>query len=239
LASVLAWIATEIDGLVASVAVVRDTTAAMESMPEWFPGGVAIREFYSDGPGDLTATIHAAVQSGDAPVVMFIDLSVTHVARNSLSEITSWALMHPEIAFVGALILTHGETVAEAGRIVGEGLRTLPLFRDTPLRHWGPLGGPLWYRNVSAVSPTLAAFKRDSLHLEQQFDQSWPKAFAGCCLDAIAGRLRGVVSPHARAYLNHLPEETLVDWDESFGDDPYFHPAFGSVNPLALKSSVS
>ena len=126
------------------------------------------------------------------------------------------------------------DLLVEAGRIVGSGHRSLPLFRDMPLRHWGAFGGPLWYRNVSAVSPAACAFKRKAWRQQAHAGLAWNEAFVAHCLDAGPLGQRGMVTPHARFYLPQLPDAADFEADPSFGEDPCFHPAFASVSPLTL-----
>jgi hypothetical protein len=164
---------------------------------------------------------------------VLIDLAVKYFARHSILDLAGWVLKHPEIGFATALVLLDSEIVVEAGHVVGEGGSTQPLFRGMPLRHWGPLGGPLWYRNISAASATAIAFKRDRLQLQKHIATPWPEAIAAICGDLRNADLRGVLSPHARAYLAHMPALS-GSWHESMRDDPYFHSAFCSVSPLTL-----
>lgn len=235
LEKMLAWLVSENDGIIASISIVHDIQLLKPDFIQ-MRAGVQIRQFIFNDECSMTLAMHSAAQSGQGTVLLLIDLAVFRVARGSLRELAGWAWQHQEIAFVGALLLTSGDTVVESGRIIDNEFNTLPLFRGTPLRHWGPLGGPLWFRNVSAVAPTVVAFKRRAWHLERSIHLEWPKAFASCCVDATADGLRGMVTPHARAYLDRMPTEPLVQWNSSFSSDPYFHPAFSSAVPLTIST---
>jgi hypothetical protein len=234
LTALLDTILVEAEGTLASVSLVTGPAFDASAVPERLPGGIPVRVLKADNEIAMTAAIDEVGRAGNAPVVLLLDLAITRLAKDTLRDLVGWALLHPEISFVSALVLLEDDTVVEAGRVVGEALQTLPLFRSMPLRHYGPLGGPLWYRNVSSASATAVAFKRDVWRLGGRVGLSWPQAFAGCCADALTSGRRGMVTPHARVYLENLPEEALCDWHDSFRADPFFHPAFGSLNPLAF-----
>jgi len=174
-----------------------------------------------------------AINKGKAPIVLLLNQGVRRLAPRTVQELTGWVLNHPEIAFASALVLLEDDTVVEAGRISGEASITQPLFRGTPMRHWGPFGGPLWYRNVSVAADTAIAFKRETMNLNCQENESWSQAFPRICQAVSAKNQRGLISPHARVYLEDMPK--LEDsWHESMRRDRYFHPAFRSVTPLKL-----
>lgn len=236
LAKVIAWLADENSELISSISLVHDAKAALKGNVDRLPGGIEIQEFLVESESGMASAMHCATQAGQGTVLLFVDLAVSEVARGTLRELAGWVGLHQEIAFAGALLMTRGDTVVESGRIVGEGFSTLPLFRGTALRHWGPLGGPLWFRNVSAVSPTAAAFKRSAWHLANWLHLDWQEAFVRCCASATKEGLRGMVSPHARAYVDSMPSEPSAQWHSSFGKDPYFHPAFSSVMPLTISN---
>ena len=187
--------------------------------------------------GDEAGMMQRAAQLGGAPVLMFLDANVVRLAGASLRELTGWLLLHPEIAFASGITLTDNDCVVEAGRAFADNGRTAPLFRNTPLRHWSVFGGPLWYRNVSAAYPYLAGCKRDDWNRSLAAGRptgSWQETFAAQCVAMAADRRRGLVTPHARAYVQAMPLQAPADTHESYSGDPYFHPAFASVSPLSL-----
>ncbi|MBD9443982.1 glycosyltransferase [Rhizobium sp. RHZ01] len=224
----------EADGLLASVSLIASSDFDLSIIPDWLPGGIQVHKIVADGETALTEAVDQAARAGEAPVVMLLDAKVKRLGRHSLRELVGWTLLHPEIAFASALVMLQDDTVIEAGRVAGDDLRTQPLFRGMPLRHWGPLGGPLWYRNVSSVASTAVAFKRDACLFSNYIGRSLADAVAGCCAGAVSSTRRGLVTPYARVYLDSLPDEVTCDWHESFRSDPFFHPAFGSVQPLTL-----
>lgn len=151
----------------------------------------------------------------------------------ALHEVTSWTLQHPDIVFSSAVLFASGDRIIEAGRIIGKNFKTLPLFREAP-HHCDLFGKPLWYRNVSAVSPIFSTFRRNAWHLKSYLALPWPKAFSACCIDAAKEGRRGIVTGQARIYLDKVPVEVLPNWHESFQADPYFHPGFDAVMPIKL-----
>lgn len=231
-ASVIRRLVDQCEGMLASVTLCWSGLGEPPVLPKRLTGGVPFAVVRSQA-GDKSGAIAGAVEAGSAPAVLLLDVAVTRLARNSLRDLTGWVLKHPEIGFSSALVLLDDDTVVEAGRVVGFGGVTQPLFRGMPLRHWGPLGGPLWYRNVSAAGDTAIAFKRDRLQLSKYRGAPWARAIVAICADVCSTDLRGVVVPHARAYVDRMP--ALSDaWHDSMRNDPYFHPAFMSVVPLAL-----
>ena len=222
------------EGLLASVTLIWLGQEEPPVLPKQLLGGVSFAIVRAPS-GDKTGALANAVAATSAPVVLLLDVCVTRLARHSLRDLTGWILKHPEIGFASALVQLDDGTVVEAGRVVGLGGVTQPLFRGTPLRHWGPLGGPLWHRNVSAAGDTAIAFKRANLQLAKYQALSWSQAIVAICTDIRSSNLRGVVIPHARAFVDHMPVLNGA-WQDSMREDPYFHPAFRSVVPLELNS---
>lgn len=184
---------------------------------------------------DKSSAVAEAIRSSSAPAVLLLDLQFTSLSPLSIKDLTGWVLKHPEIGFASAVGLLRDETVVEAGRVVGSGNQTLPLFRGMPLRHWGPLGGPLWYRNVSAAGDLAIVFDRGRLNPNLHETQPWLQALAAICADVCGKDRRGVVSPHARVFIESMPAE-IGKWNEAMREDPYFHPSFRSVTPLEFGS---
>lgn len=231
-ASVTHLLTEQCEGMLASVTLCWSGFGEPPVLPKRLPGNVPFTVTRSPA-GNKTGAIADAVEAGNAPAVVLLDIAVNRLARHTLRDLAGWVLKHPEIGFASALVLLNDDTVVEAGRVVGSEGATQPLFRGVPLRHMGPMGGPLWYRNVSAAGDTAIAFKRDQLQLTKYRDTSWNQTIVAICADVCNTGRRGVVIPHARAFVNHMP--ALSDaWHESMRNDPYFHPAFMSVVPLAL-----
>lgn len=231
-ASVIRLLVDQCEGMLASVTLCWSGLGEPPVLPKRLPGGVPFAVVRSPA-GDKTGAIADAVEAGSAPAVLLLDVAVKRLARHSLRDLAGWVLKHPEIGFSSALVLLDDDTVVEAGRVVGLGGVTQPLFRGMPLRHWGPIGGPLWYRNILAAGDTAIAFKRDRLQLSKYRGAPWAQAIVAICADVRSTDRRGVVVPHARAFVDRMP--ALSDaWHESMRNDPYFHPAFMSVVPLAL-----
>lgn len=224
--------------LFASITIISRSSFDLASIQKKLPLDIPLHQLIVRDDLEKSSAIEETLQKTKAPVILLFDLSIMHMAKNTLSELTGWALLHPDIAFVTPLILLKDNTVAEAGRIKGDNLQTLPFFHQTPLYHYGPLGGPLWFRNVSCCSSTAVAFKRDAWHVEQDSSLPWPQAFTKFCEKALRHGRRGLVTPHARVVLKSYDEqEPLCAWDDSFRKDPYFNPAFSSIFPLTMDKS--
>lgn len=234
----LTTLSKELDDLVSSITLVRHSgDSEGQYTPEIF-GSTPFYQFTYDSPLDETDAIVKASHNGTAPVIVFVDSEIVSFGENWLRELTGWVHLHPDISFAGAIVLEKNEVVVECGRVVGENGRSLPLFRNMPLRHWSWFGGPLWFRNVSAVSPCTAACKREDWNNTKGMDDNtkpWMETFTTRCKAMLIRGRRGLVTPHARVYLDSMPDEPLPAWDDSFTKDPYFHPAFRSVTPLMLK----
>jgi hypothetical protein len=195
--------------------------------------------FFSGGEEEKTRAMLEASE-GTGQVLIFLSARIGRLGEDALVELAGWAGCHPEIAFAGALAMLDDDTVVEAGLILNGAGEGCPLFRGTPLRSWGWLGGPLWYRNCSAVSPDAVAFKRSIWQstdlLPSMRGKDWRSEFLQRCRIATKSRYRGMVDPHARIYFGSMPAGTMPLWDDSFREDPYFNPAFSSVSPLRLQS---
>ena len=218
-------------GQLASITVLIDHKATI-SLPTKLPGGVPLHVLRIESI-DAVA-IAQAIAIGAASAVVLLDYCALELSLNALQDLSGWVLKHPEIGFASPLILINNDTVVEAGRIVGDDYQSQPLFQGMPLRHWGPHGGPLWYRNVSAGSPGAIAFKRDQFNLSLYSSLSIEKAVVACCIETLSRGFRGVVSPHARIQINKTSFKANSTWHESMRHDPYFHPAFCSVAPLKI-----
>jgi hypothetical protein len=65
------------------------------------------------------------------------------------------------------------------------------------------------------------------LWINDQFnDLSWEKQMVAFCVDTIKQGYRGLVNPHVKVFFDEEIKPACVNLDPSFGDDPYFHPAF-------------
>ena len=199
-------------------------------------GTVPVRHVPVSGSRGTTAAILEAASAGSGSVLAFLDTDVDHATPGWIDELAGWVLGHPEIAFVGSLLLTPLDEVLEAGRVTGASGTSAALFNGTPLRHWGPLGGPLWFRNVSAVGPHAAACRRSWWPAvtagESRLD--WREVFVARC-ERMTAEGRGVVSPHVRIVRSRRESDDRHYWDDTFRDDPYFHPGFESVAPLRMR----
>lgn len=217
---------------VASVSIVGGMD---DSTPIRF-SGIPVRRFTTRGPTDRTAAILEAAAAGTGSVIAFFDADIERASPGWIDELAGWVLGHGEIAFAGSLLLTPADEVLEAGRVLGSSGTSAPLFNGSPLRHWGPLGGPLWFRNVSAVGPHAVACRRalwpaiapGEMHLD------WSEAFVARCEKMSQGG-RGLVSPHARMVRSRRAADDRHYWDDTFREDPYFHPGFESVAPLRMR----
>lgn len=231
-ASAISQVIEQCEGMLASVTLCWTGLREPPLISNQLASGISFTVVRSP-EGDKTSMIATALATGSAPAVLLLDLAVRRLARHSLRDLAGWVLKHPEIGFSSALVLLDDNTVVEAGRIVGSSGEAQPLFRGMPLRHWGTFGGPLWYRNVSAAGDTAIAFKRDRLQLSKYQGVPWQRAIVAICADVRSTDRRGVVVPHARAYVDRMPD--LYDsWHDSMRSDSYFHPAFASVVPLLL-----
>jgi glycosyltransferase involved in cell wall biosynthesis len=138
------------------------------------------------------------------------------------------------------LILDAGGDVVESGLVVDVHGRGSPLFRGAPLRQWGWLGGPLWYRNFSACSPWFAAVNAADYRSVGGLDRRrpWPEAFVRLGTALRSRGRRGVLDPQVRVTLADGALPSVPPFDSSLADDPCFHPAFESVVPLRLAGSA-
>jgi glycosyltransferase involved in cell wall biosynthesis/GT2 family glycosyltransferase len=195
------------------------------------------------GPAYPT-TAHYAEAIGRAEVatgvLFFISGQVANVSPEWLDELAGWVLLHPGVGLASGLILDAGGDVVESGLVVDVHGRGSPLFRGAPLRQWGWLGGPLWYRNFSACSPWFAAVNAADYRSVGGLDRRrpWPEAFVRLGTALRSRGRRGVLDPQVRVTLADGALPSVPPFDSSLADDPYFHPAFESVVPLRLAGSA-
>jgi hypothetical protein len=185
------------------------------------------------------AALEAAMHRSDATTtsVLLLDGRVSSITQGLAAELAGWAGGHPQIAWAGATLMLDHDTVREAGRVVAPDGASAPLFRDAPMHVSGWFGSPLWYRNARAVSPSAVAIKaallRDALDATEGNDR---EAFVRFCMGLLQGERRGLVTPHAQAWAADTDPEGVRNDGDDFAADPYFHPSFARVNPLALRA---
>jgi len=185
------------------------------------------------------ATLAEAAKRDTPDVVLFVSGQIVRFQEGWIEELSGWVLNHPDIGFTSALILTNKNIVVEAGLIVDKYDNGYPLFYGSNLYTWETFGGALWYRNCSASSPWAIAFNyKDYLSLGglPTNSSSIKHSIIKLCQASRTTNKRGLVNPHARAFLIDLPEYNLPKFDCSLTNDPYFHPAFKSVAPLKLRT---
>ncbi len=184
----------------------------------------------SEGNSKL-ATLADAARQDTADVVLFVSGQVVRFQEGWIQELSGWVFNHPDIGFASALILTNQNIVVEAGLVVDKDGNGSPLFYGNKLYSWEIFGGALWYRNCSASSPWAVAFSYEhylSLGGLSTNSFSVQDAMIKLCQASRATNKRGLVNPHARAFLIDLPDNITLKYDDSLAYDPYFHPAFGS-----------
>ncbi|MFS0516260.1 glycosyltransferase [Nostoc sp. UIC 10607] len=192
----------------------------------------------SEGNSKL-ATLAEAAKQDTTDVVLFVSGQVVKFEKGWIEELSGWVLNHPDIGFASALILTNQNIVVEAGLIIDKYGNGSPLFYGSNLYSWEIFGGALWYRNCSASSPWAVAFSYEhylTLGGLSRDSSSVQHSMIKLCQASRATNKRGLVNPHARAFLLDLPGNNVPKFDDSLADDPYFHPAFASVVPLKLRS---
>ena len=190
-----------------------------------------------EGKSKLIALAEAAKQN-TADVVLFVSGQVVKFKEEWIQELSNWVIHHPDIGFASALVLTTKDIVVEAGLVIDNLNNGYPLFRGTTLYSWGVFGGSLWYRNCSASSPWALAFSYEhylSLGGLNTDSSSVLDSMIRLCKASRANNKRGLVNPHARAFIEDLPRNDLPDFHESLSNDPYFHPALDFSTPLKLK----
>ncbi|MDQ3159772.1 MAG: hypothetical protein M3Q51_01970, partial [Pseudomonadota bacterium] len=149
-------------------------------------------------------------------------------------ELSGWVSHHPDIAWASALALDPDGLVYEAGRVVGHGDCSAPLFRGVHPYTFGWFGGPLWYRNATAASPYAIAMDASAVGDAVAQLPDGCTSFATLCRMLVSTGRRGLVNPHARIHLRQSLEPTWPNDGALYKDDPYFNPVFRSVNPLSL-----
>ena len=190
-----------------------------------------------EGKSKLIALAEAAKQN-IADVVLFVSGKVVKFKEEWIQELSDWVIHHPNIGFASALVLTTKDIVVEAGLVIDNLNNGYPLFRETTLYSWGIFGGSLWYRNCSASSPWALSFSYEhylSLGGLNTDSSSVQDSIIQLCKASRANNKRGLVNPHARAFIEDLPVNDLPYFHESLSNDPYFHPALDFSTPLKLK----
>ncbi|MTJ46685.1 glycosyltransferase [Dolichospermum sp. UHCC 0259] len=183
-------------------------------------------------------TLAEAAKQNIADVVLFVSGQVVKFNKGWIKELSGWVINHPDIGFASALVLTDKNIVVEAGLVVDKLDNGYPLLRENNLYSWEIFGGALWYRNCSASSLWAVAFSYEHYLNLGGLSSDYPSVHHSIIKLCQASRWtnkRGLVNPHARAFLAYLPTNDFSEFHESLADDPYFHPAFGSVVPLKLR----
>jgi O-antigen biosynthesis protein len=155
-----------------------------------------------------------------AESLILLDGKSVEFSATIVEELSGWASMH------------------EAGRVVGNGGESAPLFAGEPLYSYGLFGGPLWYRNTRACSPLAVAISTKeifSLRDGQIVGANTEDSFAHFCMSLTSRGKRGVINPFARIQFLTPPEANWQNDGVRYHQDPYFSPVFDSVSPLRLK----
>jgi hypothetical protein len=178
--------------------------------------------------------INGRISNSDAVIV--VSGIVKSLSKGWLGELIGWVSCAPNVGFASALILDKNNLVVEAGSVVDSFGNASPMFRGSPLRHWGILGGPLWYRNCRAAYPWAVAFTATSYQESGGIKDhwSWAKSFINLGVSIHDTGKLGMVTPHARATLGEAMLPPVPEFHSSLKDDPYFHPSLSSVSPLTL-----
>ena len=213
-----------------SKATERENLITAVNLPiDWLP--------IKEGDSKL-ATLANTIKQDKTDVVVFVSGLVKKFTEGWIQELSGWVLNHPDIGFVSSLVLTDNNLVVEAGLVVDQYNNGSPLMRGNFLYSWDIFGGALWYRNCSASSPWSIAFSYKN-YLEggglPSNSPSLSHSMIKLCQAIRVNNKRGLVNPHARAFLQDLPKNDIPEFDDSLGNDPYFHPAFSSVVPLKLR----
>lgn len=175
--------------------------------------------------------------SGD--VLVFLDHHVEVVSGDWLEELVGWAFQSTIGAVGSKLLSPNGKKIVHGGVVVGlSGF----LFEGATERLWSPLGSTAWYRNLSAVSGSCIAVRRDVFLELGQFDDACGESYdIAFCLRARKRNYRIVYTPHAKLILHkdsnpgdrfhqlsRIPEYTeLVQHG-----DPYFNANLSYDNPI-------
>lgn len=230
----------QIDAAAAAAGITTVVSAIRGSEPGPTPTATVCT--FSCRPEDRVRVVNEAVAShlSTTDALVFVSGRVASLGDDWLPELVGWVTGHPEIGFASGLILDADGQVVESGLVVDRFGQGSPLFRGSPLRHWGWLGGPLWYRNCTASSPWLVAVDPASYSAAGGLDERlpWGQAFIGLCRAIRDGGRRGVVDPHARAMLSAGELPRVPAFHASLKDDPFFHPAFASVAPLSFDTAA-
>lgn len=195
-------------------------------------------EVYGLQPGAKTAEINRILKAENLAcrAFLFCSAKVNLKAFAWMKEMTGWVTLHPGIGFASGILLDEQDRVAEAGLITDEFSNGFPLFRGSPIRQWGWFGGPLWYRNVTACNPWIAAVNALMLKEAGYFDESldWPDTFVQMCRKLHHLGYRGLLNPHVRGRISPSELSPVPQFNPAVVDDPYSHPAFTSVVPFRL-----
>ncbi len=127
----------------------------------------------------------------------------------------------------------------EAGRVVAKDYQSAPMFHGSPIFSFGWFGGPMWYRNAQAASPSAIAINACDIRIAlSKIDErkSELSSFTQFCVDLTSNGRRGLINPFAKVYFKGSPEAQWSNEGKLYHDDPYFSPVFDQVSPLRLNS---
>jgi O-antigen biosynthesis protein len=221
-------------GLVEAITLIVSERAHDAKFPQVSANGTPLRAIYTSASLTQTTAVNQVASSTKSAVLLLIDASADRLGQHTTKELIGWAGLHPEIGFASAVVFENSHKVIEAGRLMGSNCETHPLFRGDNFGAMSLLGGSHWYRNVSAAAPFCLAIKRSAWASGLAASGSLQNLLAMQFKQMQKFGLRGVVSPHARCFINIMPSIEDSPWHESMRLDPYFHPAFASANPVEL-----
>jgi glycosyltransferase involved in cell wall biosynthesis/cellulose synthase/poly-beta-1,6-N-acetylglucosamine synthase-like glycosyltransferase len=179
--------------------------------------------------------ITQAVKQSDGALLVFFDQSVKPAGDDWLEELTG-PLQELGVGLVGAKLLdARDETIRHAGIVFRQDGRPEYIFAGAPQNFYQIFGGPMWFRNWTAVSGACVAMRREV------WDQTgglsgkmgYPRLDIELCLRAqLQLGLRVVYNPHARFYQSAPSAmEAWLNAEAENAGAPYIHATFPDGDP--------
>ncbi|MGI8890494.1 MAG: glycosyltransferase family 2 protein [Chthoniobacterales bacterium] len=182
------------------------------------------------------AAANAAAQKAQGEILLFILRPIEAIETGCLEELVSH-VVRPEVGAVGGRLWSREGLLEDGGLILGLGEVFAPAFRGLPREHPGYFNRAWLQQNLSAVSSSCLAVRRELfLGLEGFDEQNLPDQFfdVDFCLRLRERSWQVVWTPYANLILAHSESEFLSDpasgatylrsrWQNELRQDPYYN----------------
>ncbi len=206
------------------------------------------RVLRDDRPFNYSALNNAAVGTGTAPFLLFLNNDTEVMSADWIEALLEYAQRAP-IGAVGGLLLYPDGRVQHAGVVLGIGGLAGHVFKRFPAQAGGYYDALKTVTNYSAVTAACLMVRREAFDRAGGFDEALPVAWndVDFCLRLRAAGYRNVYLPHVRL-IHHESVTRGLDtdaakvarnaaevkelrrrWNIAHTSDPYYNPSLTLV----------